>query len=68
MISYYQAKEAITDLPMSWYPALLIHVVEEAIKKGVFKPGKIAEFVAKVEERFAKPPKTPPADTPSEGA
>jgi hypothetical protein len=56
--SYNEIAEEIKDLPMTWYPALIIIAVEAAIAKGVFVPGGVSEFVRKVEKITPLPPKS----------
>ena len=46
---YEQIKNEISDLPQTWYPALLKTMVESAISKKVFLPGGATEFVRKIE-------------------
>lgn len=49
MKSFKDLNESLKDLPVTWYPALLKTLVEEAIKKNTFVPGGATEFVRKIE-------------------
>jgi len=48
-MTYQEIKNEISDLPPTWYPALLMHMVKTAISKNVFLPGGATEFVRKIE-------------------
>lgn len=42
---YDKALRAISELPMTWIPALLLHMVRTAYEKRVFLKGKATTFV-----------------------
>ncbi len=48
---YQEAKDFIERLPMSWRPALLIHMADCAYKQSVFQPGGASRLVAAWEQR-----------------
>jgi len=47
--NYEELREYLGGLPRTWYPDLLRAMVESIIKKEIFKPGKIQEFVGYIE-------------------
>jgi hypothetical protein len=51
--SYTEIRDSLKNLPITWYPALLCTIVEEACKAGVFKPGGAALLAKKVETEQA---------------
>lgn len=55
MSEYNRIKEEIVNLPVTWYPALIVEMVQAAIQKRVFKPGGITEFVKEIEDRTNEP-------------
>ena len=51
--SYEERAEYLKNLPMTWYPALIITMVEAAYEKKVFvKPDGASKFVAITERRL----------------
>jgi hypothetical protein len=52
--SYEDIVELLNTLPTTWYPALLVTMVEAAYKKPVFQPGGASRIIAKVEARIGK--------------
>lgn len=46
--------DSIKDLPITWYPGLLIELVKEAYRLGVFVPGGVTKLLKKVEKRIGK--------------
>lgn len=36
MKSYEEIRDSLNDLPITWYPALLIHILEICIDKKIF--------------------------------
>jgi len=50
-IRYDDLAAAIRLAPATWLPALMIEIIEAGIAKDVWRPGKIGQFAAKMEER-----------------
>lgn len=44
----------LADLPETWYPDLLIRVVEAAYKKEVFLLGGASRLIQRIEQRIGK--------------
>ena len=47
-----EIRDSFKDLPMTYYPALLIALVKECKKSGAFKKDKITDFVKAQEMRI----------------
>jgi hypothetical protein len=47
--NYEQFRAELGKLPMTWYPDLLRAMTVYAVHKKVFRPGRLADFVAEVE-------------------
>jgi len=50
--TYHEMHQALLNLPLTWYPAIIETVIKEAYKKGVFLPGGAIVFVQGVEKRI----------------
>lgn len=42
---YEKVERIVRNLPMTWYPALLLVMVKAAYEKRVFRPGKAGRFI-----------------------
>lgn len=51
MTKYTKIEKSLKGLPITWYPALMMTLVEEAIKKNTWKKGKIHIFVKGLEKK-----------------
>lgn len=49
--SYEDLVAYLREQPMTWYPALIVEMVEAAYKKKVFLPGGASTIIAKWEEK-----------------
>ena len=49
MLDYEKIEKSLRGLPITWYPALLKTIIEEAIEKKVFREGMIHIFVREAE-------------------
>jgi hypothetical protein len=49
-----QIEKCLKNLPLTWYPALLITIVEQCIERNIFQKGQIAPLVKKLEDRKLK--------------
>jgi len=54
MTKYDKIEKSLKDLPMTWYPALMMTLVKAAIKKSTWKKGKIHIFVKGLEKKYEK--------------
>jgi len=52
MKDYVSIQNSLKGLPITWYPALMLTIIEEAIKKKTWKKNKINIFVKKYEEKI----------------
>lgn len=52
--SYEELKKELQGMPMSWHPAILMVVVESALKHKCFVEGGMARVIAKAEDEFWK--------------
>lgn len=43
-------RDGLKGLPCTWYPALFKALVDAAVDANTFKPGMIADFVARAEQ------------------
>jgi hypothetical protein len=50
--SYEEIRASLKTFPRTWYGDLLKTMVEAAIDKEVFIPGRISPFVARIEEEY----------------
>lgn len=50
--NYERVLATLGDLPQTWYPAVLIHLVECSYKQRVFRPGGASLLVAKLERKL----------------
>lgn len=50
-MEYEKIVKIVKKLPMTWYPAIIIEIIESAIDKGVFKKDKAHIFVKNIEKR-----------------
>lgn len=50
-MQYEKIVKILKNMPMTWYPAILIVCVETAITKGVFKKDMIHVFVKNIEKK-----------------
>ena len=46
---FMKIKNSFKDLPMTWYPALMIDMITQCKKAGCFKNNNVAKFVKMVE-------------------
>jgi hypothetical protein len=44
----------LSDLPVTYYPAILISIVTISYKKGVFQNGGASRIIRRVEEKLGK--------------
>lgn len=51
-ISYRDLEQLLRELPATWYPALLVALIEGAYTRNVWRPGKVQQFVANIESRI----------------
>lgn len=51
--TYEPLRDSLKGLPPTWYPDLLITIVDASYDAGVWQPGGASEFVKKVEARRA---------------
>jgi hypothetical protein len=54
MSKYFDLEKELSNLPMTWYPALIIHLVETAYQKNVFVPGGATVLVNNLEKKLGK--------------
>lgn len=50
--SYRALEELLSNLPATWYPALIIHMIEVAHRKNVFKPLGATRLARKTEKKI----------------
>lgn len=50
-LSYDKLVKFLKNLPLTWYHAILGVLVEECVRRKVFLPNKLCEFVSKIEKR-----------------
>lgn len=55
---YADLRDGLMDLPMTWYPALIITMIKSAYIKKVFKKGGASEFVRTIEKDWNYPVET----------
>ena len=48
---YEEIVESLKDLPMTWYPGLLIDLTKLAYGSGCFQPGGASRIIKRVEEK-----------------
>ncbi len=53
-LDYEEIVELLSNLPMTWYPALLGIMVAEAYDHNVFQPGGASRIVRKIEAKIEK--------------
>jgi hypothetical protein len=52
--NYNDLEEGLKGLPATWYPALIISIVEIAYHKNVFVPGGASHLIQNAEERIGQ--------------
>lgn len=55
-MTYDELNSELQNLPQTWYPALLLVMVEAAISKRVFVRGGVTRFVHSIEDKVATSP------------
>jgi hypothetical protein len=48
---YNDLKNGLKNLPMTWYPALILEMVKAAYKKNVYLPGGASKNIKQAEQR-----------------
>lgn len=54
-MDYEQIVQSLRNLPMTWYPALIVEMIEAAHNKKVFKDGGATSLARSVEKKLGKP-------------
>lgn len=49
--TYEELRGYLVNLPMTWYPDLIIHMVGAAYRKDVFVPGGASRLIEKLEKK-----------------
>lgn len=52
---YLALKDKLKQLPDSWYPELIKHLIIEALERKLFKRGGATHLCRKTERKFHKP-------------
>lgn len=55
-MSYEEIKTEIEQLPQTWIPALVLILIEQAVKKKCFKQGGLTRLVQEIENRQTEEP------------
>lgn len=52
--SWDQIVELIRTMPTTWLPAMLLYVVEEAVRRKIFKPGGLQDIIDQKLKRMSQ--------------
>lgn len=51
-IDYKDLEDGLEKIPVTWYPAIILHIIEVAHKRNVFKPYGASRMIRKFEKRL----------------